>query len=65
MVATLINSETPKQAQDIINKALAPLKPDCTGAQSKLPPEEEIEIGSLKLSTDPLSVRQRIVFSMS
>ena len=63
MVAVLLNSETPKQAQDIINKALAPLKPDCTGAQSKQPPKE-IEIGSLKLSTDPLSVRQRIVFSM-
>jgi CHASE2 domain-containing sensor protein len=61
--AVLLNSETPKQAQDIITKALSPLKPDCTGAQSKQPPKE-IEIASLKLSTDPLSVRQRIVFSM-
>jgi CHASE2 domain-containing sensor protein len=63
MVAVLLNSETPKQAQDIINKALAPLEPDCTSLQSKQPPKK-IEIGSLKLSTDPLSVRQRIVFSM-
>jgi CHASE2 domain-containing sensor protein len=67
--AVLLDSETPKQAQDIINKALTPLKPqDCAGgnvvhAQSN-PPPKEIEIGPVELSTDPFSVRQRIVFNM-
>ncbi|MDM8559088.1 CHASE2 domain-containing protein [Candidatus Parabeggiatoa sp. HSG14] len=62
----LLNSDTPKQAQDTINQGLVSLKPqNCTETyiQSK-PPPENIEIGSLKLSTNPYSVRQRIVFSM-
>ncbi len=60
----LLNSDTPKSAQETIDHTLHALKPqNCTDTPSK-PPSKAIQIGPLKLSTDPYSVRQRIVFSM-
>jgi CHASE2 domain-containing sensor protein len=62
----LLNSDTPKSAQDTIDQALVSLKPqNCAGAYTQSKPlSKDIEIGSLTLNTDPYSVRQRIVFSM-
>jgi len=62
----LLNSETPKLAQDTLNQALVSLQPqNCTGTDipSRMS-SKEIDIGFLKLNTDPYGVRQRIVFSM-
>jgi hypothetical protein len=66
MAGVLFESETPNQAQETINNALAPFKPkDCV--DSKVAPlnlPEPIKVGRWTLDTNPYGVQQRIMYTM-
>ena len=67
LAAVLLESDTPKLAQDTINEKLKLFQPHCSNDKTQQPSDipAEFNIGSLTLNTNPFSVRQRIMYGMS